>query len=376
VGLEDVLRAEIAGRGPMTVAAFIDRALYDPVHGYYCASVKRSGRGGDFYTSVDIGPLFGELLARQFAQMWQLLGERDGQVLPRIDLVEAGAGTGRLACDVLDAAARDAPTFHQAANLHLVERSAAARSGHAAMLSAHESKLVTSSAVLPAEVDGIVYSNELLDAFPPHAIVMREGGLRELYVDVGRDGLAIVEGRLSTDRIEQHLARVGAQLEPGWRADISLEAIDWVHAAARALRRGFLVLIDYGHEAAELYSRSHAMGTIVTYSGHRADPNLRAILCDPGNRDITAHVDLTGIRQAAEAHGLELVALLDQTYFLLGLAGPLLAAPREELTFKRRLALKTLLLPGGLGSTQKVMIFGKDVGVPDLIGCSVGSRLT
>src|SRR5262249_5503949 len=133
---------------------------------------------------------------------------------------------------------------------------------------------------------------------------------------------------------------------------------DWIRDAARRLRRGFIILIDYGHEARELYSASHASGTLTTFTGHLsagAESDAPPWLQDAGNRDITAHVDFTSVRTAAAAEGLETVGFLDQTYFLMGLL-PHLDNPPSAIQNPQ---LKTLLLPGGLGSTHKVLILGK-----------------
>jgi SAM-dependent MidA family methyltransferase len=234
-------------------------------------------------------------------------------------------------------------------------------------------------------------ANELLDAMPVHQVVMRKEGLREVFVDLAPDlrsagdapVLVTREGPPSTPALAAYLERVGAALEPGWRAEIGLRAADWVRDAARRLQRGFMLLIDYGHEAVDLYSASHAGGTLTTFARHgAAGPESSAAspswLLRPGEQDITAHVDFTGIRRAAEDEGLRTLGLLDQTYFLLGLLDARsLENPESSLDgFKRRLALKTLLLPGGLGSTMKVLVLGKGVGTPALRGCSYRLRMT
>jgi SAM-dependent MidA family methyltransferase len=170
-------------------------------------------------------------------------------------------------------------------------------------------------------------------------------------------------------RLQAYLDRLGVTLEPGWRAEINLRAIDWVRDAARRLARGFIVLIDYGHEARELYSASHAAGTLTTFSGHRAAGG-DAWLRNPGEQDITSHVDWTSVRAAAEGEGMTAIALLDQTYFLLGIVSSLPKPPGATA------ALKTLLMPGGLGSTMKVLILGKGVGTPRLLGTSFKVRAT
>ena len=373
MSLAALLASRIERDGPITAAEFIDLALYHPEHGYYATTPQRSGRSGDFYTSVDVGPLFGELVAAQLAEMWELMGRPAA-----FDVVEAAAGNGRLARDVLDAALAETPPFHAAIRLHLVETSAPARAAHRETLGPHAARLASSGPDLLASVDGVVLANELLDALPPHVIVMRADGLREIRVGLGPDAFAEVEGPPSTPEIAAYLARVGAALEPAWRAEVNLAAERWVADAARRLARGFLVIIDYGHQADELYSGSHAGGTLTTCSAHAIDPAPDAWLRDPGGRDITSHVDLTGVRLAAEREGLAMHAALDQTYFLLALgAAERLEAPPNDLAgLKRRLALKTLLLPGGLGSTHKVLIFGRGVDGGRLRTARAGGRLT
>jgi SAM-dependent MidA family methyltransferase len=359
----------------MTFERFMDLSLYHPEFGYYATSPRLTGRGGDFFTSVDVGPLFGELLARQFAEMHDVIRS------PTFDLVEAAAGDGRLARDVLDALEKRSRPVYDVLRLHLVDASSTARAVQPLTLGRHAKRLVASSDTLPERVTGVIFANELLDALPCHAVTMTSAGLRETMVAVeGVDGGELVErdGPPSTPALAAYLERAGVRLESGWRAEINLRAVEWVREAARRLVHGFLILIDYGHEAVELYSSTHSAGTRASHSRHvsgTAD-SRPAWLIRPGEVDITAHVDLTTIRRAAEAEGLTTIAILDQTYFLLGLG----LADDEDLwgdgNVKRRLALKTLVLPGGLGSTLKVLIFGRGVGTPSLLGCSYGTRLT
>ena len=377
--LSDVIRE----RGPMTVAAFMDLALYDPSFGYYARSTRRSGAAGDFFTSVDVGAVFGELLESQIAEMAALFSADANEP---VDLVEAGAGSGRLSADIL----RTARVRHRGAydrfRLHLVEASPAARDEQRATLGDVSERLVSSSTQLPERINGILFANELLDAMPTHQVVMRDEGLREMYVS---PALALHEGPPSTPALAEYLQRLGVTLEPGWRVEINLRAVEWIRGLARRLDRGFIILIDYGHEARELYSVGHSNGTLTTFARHTAEgPESSAgtprWLKSPGEQDITAHVDFTSVRAAAEEEGLFTLGFLDQTYFLLALsqnlenpANPANSANLENLeNLKKRLALKTLIMPGGLGSTMKVLIFGKDVGRPPLRGCSFAVRAT
>ncbi len=384
--LPEVIRDRIGQAGPIPFADFASLALYHPSLGYYARADQRSGRAGDFYTSVDLGPLFGRLLARQFSEMWRLLPAARGGAAPgAFDLVEAAAGNGRLARDVLDAAAQDDPPFYDAIRLHLVEPSPSARAAQPSTLSRHATRLVSSGPDPPSGIRGVVFANELLDALPPHVLFMTGGGLGEVYVDVATDGVGFVE-RLGpvSPRAQQHVDRHRMALEPGWRAEVNPDAFDWVARAVASIDEGFLLLIDYGHEAHELYSATHAAGTLTTYRGHRADAagdgGPAPWLNEPGDCDITAHVDLTAVRTAAEQAGAATLGVLDQTYFLLGL-GALEAM--DDVTegggiaaLRGRLALKTLLVPGGLGSTHKVLIFGVGVGRPSVSGCSYRLRAT
>jgi SAM-dependent MidA family methyltransferase len=384
--LTSLLLDRIRDNGALTVAEFVDAALYHDTLGYYTRAGQRSGREGDFFTSVDLGPLFGELLASQFAEMRTALEDastpgQPGGDAPRFDLVEAAAGNGRLARDVLDAAERHHPEFYGAVRLHLVERSPLARAAQAEVLGRHAPLLASSSPDVPDKVAGVIYANELLDAMPPHVVVMREQGLREIYVDADGRRLVTREGPPSSPRIADYLAAVGARLQPGWSAEVNLAAADWIRHAGSRLSRGYLVIIDYGHDAATLYSASHATGTLTTYRRHAAERREEGPgwLLEPGDRDITSHVDLTGIALAGRDAGLQLLGVVDQAYFLLGLglaerlAGDDTTSPRA---LRRRLALKTLVMPGGLGSTLKVMVFAKSVDGPPLRGLSFGGRVT
>lgn len=404
----------IRERGPMTVAAFMDLALYDPESGYYARTSRRSGRAGDFFTSVDVGALFGELLAVQIAEMAGILNRTvssSATAAPSassafFDLVEAGAGDGRLSADVLRALRARHSDVYARTRLHLVEASAAARTAQRRTLGELADRLDSSEGELPPRFEGVLVANELLDAMPVHQVVMRDEGLREVYVSACGDTLALAEGDPSSPALTGYLDRLQVSLEPGWRVEINLSAVDWVRQAARRLRRGFIILIDYGHEARELYSVTHAAGTLTTFSRHTSSGAESAgapWLHNPGEQDMTAHVDFTSVRAAAEEEGLVTLGYLDQTYFLLGLAGQgnrgsqgaqgsMLFENLENLenrenlenfenlenpeNLKKRLALKTLIMPGGLGSTMKVLILGKGVGTPVLRGCSFGTRAT
>jgi SAM-dependent MidA family methyltransferase len=351
--LERLIAERIDLSGPLTVAEYMELALYHPSLGYYSTHAQRSGRNGDFYTSVDVGPLFGACLAQYLACRYRQSPCHQITTSPRrFDLVDAGAGNGRLARDILDAAALEFPDFYEGIELHLVERSPAARAAQPRVLGPHAKKLVSSASALPREIHGVVIANELLDALPCHLVRMASGGLREIYVG---SGLRPVSGRLSTAAIEAQLAQVGARFELGWLAEVNLNASQWITDAALALRSGELLVFDYGYEAGQLYSAACATGTLARYTGHQVDDRW---LENPGDGDLTSHVDFTAARMSGEAAGLHTTRFVDQTRFLLdaGIVDRLTTGTRVE-DLRQRLQGRTLIAPTGLGSTIKLIAF-------------------
>ncbi len=301
------------------------------------------------------------------------MAEHLGSSTEPFTLADAGASDGRLSQAMLAGLERFSPHIAARTRLLLVERSAVARQAQSRVLSPWPDH-ASCSEELPDTLHGVIVANELLDAMPVHQVVMTTDGLREVYVDVAGDRFISRQGPLSSDAVARQLSSVGVVLTPGAHAEVSITAIDWVRTAARRLVRGFLIVIDYGDEAATLYSEARAMGTLSTYTGHQhmGGEESAPWLAHPGEQDITAHVDFSSVRAAAEAEGCITLGLMDQTYFLMALAHPLL----DSFDQSERQAFRSLILPGGLGSTMKVLVLARNVGTPTLLGCSGASRLT
>jgi SAM-dependent MidA family methyltransferase len=359
--MHNPLTTLVRERGPMTVAAFTELALYHPLHGYYSTSRQRSGAAGDFFTSVDVGPLFGEMLAVQIAEAWTLL---KGRQMGRFDLVEVGAGNGRLTRDILDTAARDFPSLYDDLRVTLVERSALARQEAFDTLIEHTAKLHSIGSELPYAISGVVIANELLDAFPVHLLTTTPGGVREVYIAAEDGGLGERIGPVSDPRLDAAVADM--DLPQGWRGELSLDIPEWIDRVASALVQGFLLCFDYA-------SSGHAP-TLLAYSRHVGGG--ATWLDAPGMQDISSHIDLGALFRAAAEAGLEVAGCVDQSYFLAGL-GLLdrLPAGGDVTAVRRRLAGRTLIAPGGLGSTMKAICFTKGVERVVLRGF-VGGRLT
>jgi len=356
--------------GPITVAEYMDVALYAPGAGYYARAAQRSGRAGDFVTSVDVGQLFGELLAVKIAELSHQLSSDQTLGTTDFHLIEVGAGNGRLSRDILDALSRRNPGLYEATRVHLVERSAAAREAQPCSLGLHAGKVVSSSADLPEAVTGVIVANELLDAFPVHRVVMTAAGLCEGCIDVDGDSLVERLAPLSTPSLARYFDELGITLHPGAAVEVNLAAIDWIQRASRSLDRGFMILIDYGYEARTMYADPNATGTLTAFSRQMADPpaesggrNTPAWLVAPGTRDLTSHVDFTTLRREAARAGLSTLSISSQSRFLLDLVerSGLLGDLERPDRLRDRLALKSLLVPGGLGSSHTVLVLGKNI---------------
>lgn len=363
--LADILVERIAREGPLTFAAFMEACLYHPEHGYYTQPAAAGG-ARDYVTSPEVGPLFGRLLARQLEEMWERLGRPR-----RFDLVECGAGRGLLAEQMVAALGEQAPELAAALRMTLVEASPRLRAEAERALEKYGEQVRLSDQLPASGVVGCLLSNELVDALPVHRVVQRAEGLREIYVSARGGELAEEEGELSSPEIVRYLERYGAPLEVGQLAEVHLAALAWLERAAAALERGFLVTIDYGHRAPELYGPGHPRGTLLAYRNHRAHENW---LDRPGEEDLTAHVNFTALEERGRELGLETLGYTRQTQFLLALArasgfSDLPGAEASETEkLQARLELKQLIHPEGMGETFKVLIQAKGVAGGSLSG--------
>jgi SAM-dependent MidA family methyltransferase len=373
-GLVARIHEEIERNGPITFARFMDLALYDPDGGYYRAEAARPGREGDFLTAPEAHPIFGTALSRAVADAWDRFGRPDPFVLR-----EYGAGTGTLVVAILDGLAKERPDLGTVIRYEPIEVERRRLDTMAARLEAagHGARLVVSASP-DTPVDGFVLANEVLDALPTHRVVQRAGGLREVMVG-SRDGeLVDVEADPSTPALERRLADEGVTLADGQRAEICLAVDGWIAATAAGVRRGVLLLIDYGYPATELYDPVRRRdGTLRAYLRHRVhdEPYLHV-----GRQDLTAHVDVTAVERAAESAGLTHLGTTTQAEFLVGLGTEDLLhaiqadpATTMEDYLAVRSALVRLLDPAAMG-LFRVMAFGRDWAAgPPLAG--LGYRL-
>ena len=368
------IRDEINARGPIPFARFMELCLYHPRHGYYTRGLGGGG-GRDYLTSSGIHRAYGALVARQAEEMWRRAGRPDP-----FHFVEFGPGEGRFASDFLQQAA-GAKGFAEALRYVLVESSPALAARQRALLSGRSDLSVEWSGEQGLEerapFPGCLFGNEVLDAFPVHRVVGGPEGAREIHVAWSGGRFEEVLLPPSTGSIGRFLAEARIELLDGQEVDLNLAAPCWIGWAVRLLERGYLLLVDYGYEAADLYHPARRRGTLLAYHRHRISEEF---LLRPGEQDLTAHVDFTALQRAAEQAGSRTLGLTTQGRFLLAL-GALEFLPAQPATRDaerdpdaavRRLreseALKQLVLPERMGDRFRVLILGVG-GVPrDLSG--------
>lgn len=343
--LAEVLRGRIEEAGSISFAEFMELALYHPRHGYYL----RCDPTRDYQSSPAVHPVFGACIGRQVADFWRLLDRPEP-----FDVLEAGAGSGSLARDILAYLRRAEPDLYSAVRYVAQDRAYSGVSGDE-KLSFHQ------SLPAPGSVSGCILSNELLDALPFHRVRVRDGRLLEVRVGLRAGRLADVEVEAAAP-LREYFERLGLLPGEGCDAEVNLQAPAWLRAAAACLRRGYLLTLDYGYEAEALYAPWRRRGTLLTFYRHTSgeDPYQRL-----GKQDITASVDFTTLQRAGEEAGLRTLGLVRQAELLaaLGVSEALSTVPdssRLEAYYGLRRAVLELTDTSGLGRIQ-ALIMGKDV---------------
>ena len=357
--LREKIIHEIRECGFIPFSRYMELCLYDPELGYYSRHADQFGKAGDFYTSSDVHAVFGRLLARQFEEMWRLLGSP-----ARIEILELGPGRGLFAQDVLDWSQKKFPEFFAAMHYSLVERSPALRERLKNSLHEHFVTGKASLAAFPSRNNGqseppapiIIFANEFFDALPVE-VLSSAGKLR-----VGEnDGHLIENWSAATAEELCFLDRYAVHPENHERIEVPLTSQGYMAEAAASVDIGFIVAIDYGYTRDELLAGRHR-GTITAYRQHSVSANPYEA---PGEQDITAHVNFTALAHVAEQQGMQIHPLLTQSQFLLGIgehnqfadAFEECRVPQERA--KVALQLKHLVTPAGMGETFQVLIASK-----------------
>ncbi len=349
------LREELAAAGgAMAFDRFMELALYAPGLGYYVAGTRKLGEHGDFITAPELGSLFARCLARPCRSLLAGLGGGD--------ILEAGAGSGVLAADLL----LELESLGQLPERYLILELGAE-------LRARQNETITRRAPhlsgrvhwlddLPVNFRGMVLANEVLDAMPVTRFKVTPNGVNELYVAWENQGLVWQE-RPAGASLRERVEPLG--LAPGYTSEINLRAEAWVRRVADSLEQGAMLLIDYGFPRAEFYHPQRVQGTLMCHYRHQAhDDPLRLA----GLQDITAHVDFSAIAEAGIDAGLTLLGYTSQAAFLLGGGLEQIMAASDPDDVRAHLALtqqvKKLTLPHEMGELFKVLALGRGVREP------------
>jgi SAM-dependent MidA family methyltransferase len=379
--VDQEIRALIHQHGRMTFAQFMQACLYSPHGGFYAARGTRLST--HFGTSPTSHPVFGALIARQLAHMWHLLGNP-----PVFHVIEVGSGDGALAQAIVQACGQMAPRLAQV--LYYIAADYAPRwlpapadlvdwgdgTGDAMPPSGRDARV----GVQPVKTDGLrafrqvvgcILSNELLDNFPVHRFAIQGGRVKEVFVTLAGGTLTEVLDEPSSPRLAERLTGLGVSLPEGYRGEVNLALEDWTGQLAQALDRGFILTIDYGQLAPDLYSRQNHQGTLVCYHRHVANRDPYQHL---GRQDITCQVDFTSLMRLGDRHGLATVGYTRQRQFLtnLGFASCLAALQTQGLSAARtalsRMAMMALVDPNEYGDF-KVLAQAKGTGLgTELLG--------
>jgi SAM-dependent MidA family methyltransferase len=359
--ISDTIRA----RGPQSFAWFMQQALYHPEHGYYSSGRASIGRRGDYFTSVSVGPLFGQLLVAQFAQLWEGLDQTDNFVI-----VEQGAHHGDFARDVLGSARKCWPEFFAALRYRIVEPFPILQDRQSQTLAEYAGKIEWRDSIDALEpFTGVHFSNELLDAMPVHLICSRGpvagatagSQWQEKFVALNAKEFAFVAQPIVDPALRAFIAKLPSR-PAGYETEVNFAALEWIANLATKLERGYVLVIDYGSRGNEFYEPYRTNGTLQCRAQHRL---FASPFHEIGHADITAHVDWTSLAERAQKCGLSINGFTDQHHFITGIISEPL---REQLPgsadTKTKRALQTLLHPELLGRAFQVLALAKEVAAP------------
>ena len=351
----------------ITFAEYMDLVLYHPEYGYYSSPVVDIGKKGDFFTSVALGKDFGELLAIQLQEMWQKLG------YPKLfTVVEMGAGNGNLAKDILSYWSSNNPEIIAHLQYIIVEKSLSLKQIQQRALQEFNGRIDLKwqswEYLLDDSLVGCCFSNELIDAFAVHQVMIDNDKLQEIYLTVENDSIKEIQDDVSTEYIYKYFDLVAIDwtnkdYPKNYRTEVNLAALDWLNTVSKKLQQGYILTIDYGYPAVKYYHPQRSQGTLQCYYQHRRHNNPYVNL---GQQDITAHIDFTALENQGKLVDLETLGLTKQGMFLmaLGIGDRLndLSSGKYNVMeiLQRRDALHQLINPMGLGDFG-VLIQGKNL---------------
>jgi len=346
MNLQEIIIEKIRKEGPIRFHDFMEMCLYDPGFGYYTSPRSKIGKTGDFYTSTSLTPVFGAMIAKKLEEMWIALG------CSKFSIIEYGAGTGRLCHDILNYLQQN-EKFYQQLSYYILEKSPVMQEIEQKLV--HEKVSWVDSLSEVPEITGCILSNELLDNFAVHQVVMEEE-LQEVYITYDDGFKEMLQPAAS--ELKEYLYDLEINLPKGFRTEINLQARDWLKEASAKLNRGYILTIDYGGLSPELYKPGRSEGTLLSYNNHTVSDR---IYDQVGEQDITAHVNFSALMFWAARNGLKNCSYTDQCTFLLeqGFRKALeesFSTEKNVLQAARQVAIINHTLLYEMGTKYKVLI--------------------
>jgi len=363
--LSETIKELIKENGPISFYAFMEIALYAPETGYYTSTKDKIGINGDYYTSPIITPLLGKMIGKQLEEMWHMLDKK------AFAIVEYGAGSGSLCHDIL-LHLKDNKELYKDLTYYIIEKSPSARQKEKTLLTEKVSWIESISDIAP--IKGCILSNEVLDNFPIHRVVMKDE-LMEVFVGY-QDGFYELLCP-APKAVKEYFKELNVHLPKNFCTEVNLDAIEWVKEIAGCLQKGFVLTIDYGYPSNELYRINKRLGTLVSYNKHTLN---NSPYTDIGKQDITSHVNFSALHHWGLKYGLDYCGFTNQAYFLLALGlNEYLRkiendAPHANLSEEQK-AFFTNTFLADMGSKLKVFIQQKGMSPQKPLGVRFSARM-
>jgi len=351
--LADIIQNHLTLKGPITFAQFVEFALYHKRFGYYSSGKVRIGRSGDFYTSSSINKAFGETIS---SFIINALNATDAD---EFSILEIGAGTGHLALDILNSLQKISEIYKKV-DYKIIEISEILASRAQKLLTPHIGKISfynNFKSIAKNSINGVVISNELFDSLPFHRLKFECGKLFEIFVSYN-DNFYELTDMVSTNKLLNYLKDFDIKFEENQEIEVNLESGRIFNKINNLLNQGFVLTIDYGYLADELFNPIRPKGTFLCYHKHTVNDNPYKNI---GEQDITAHVDFTNLINIGEKLGLKTLKYTTQGQFLIDW-GLLDIINGEEIGERDRRTIKNLFLPNQMGNKFKVLLQAKNLG--------------
>ncbi len=356
MGLSEIIISKIQREGPISFHTFMDLCLYHPIYGYYTSTGDKIGRDGDFITSSSLTTSFGATIGRQMEEIWHILGKKD------FTIVEYGAGQGLLCHDMLEYLKDNSPLYDHV-RYCIIEK----RTHMPVEQLSDKVKIYPSIEEIPGDID-CIFSNELIDNFPVHQVAM-EDELMEVYIDYKDKFTELLKPANSI--LQEYFHELLITLPRGYRAEVNLDAIQWIKNVGSHLKKGFVITIDYGALSDDLYKPNRSCGTVLCYCKHQVSEDY---FCNIGQQDITAHVNFSALEHWGEIAGLNTNGITSLGCFLQALGFRELLRKASERSNKNILQMAmdesyiSFTLIFDMGTKYQVLIQSKNIPDAELSG--------